>query len=446
MQSQFRRDESVRGAAIATACWVLAFSVPQAAALSLFQVGNSFTFDSMGLNSVAQPIGTELMLEAALGTDVVHAYHVRGNQTLDSLWSNPQGGGTFTTSYGDHTVALPNNAWDYLTVQTFPTISEPLPTLGEEISRIQDFVGAADQGGGGNTEIIVYGPWAARGEGSWVDWHESVVDDPATETNYSAAYHDLLYDKVAALYPGRTRLASAGKVIREVRDRILAGDAPIEASSDLYRDAIHMNQLGSFVASTTIQTSILGKSQVGQPVPRDAPAWVSKKRISDRQARWIQEVVWETMLSDSRSGVEIPVEGDFDGNGSIDFGDLWIYQRDNGSTDRLLADGNGDGIVNADDFTIWSDAVISLGGLDPAAGDLDGNGSIDTADLAMIHAAYGSTSQLVADANNDGVVNAIDYTVWRDAYDAPVLSIPEPMTVSLVSLVATALLVRRRVV
>ncbi|QDV75553.1 hypothetical protein [Botrimarina mediterranea] len=332
-------------------------------ALNLFQVGNSFTFDSLAITDVGfwtgpvTPVGTVRMLETALGESVNLGYHVRGNTTLESMWTDPTSTGTFRTSYGYHPTALPNNDWDYLTLQTFPSLSNP--TLSNEVARMQDFIASADQGGGGQTKIIVYGPWAGKAESAWSQWNTPVADDPDTLANYSASYHNLLYDKVAALNPGRVQLASAGKVIREIRDRILAGDAPFNSSDELYRDDIHMSMAGRFAASTTIQTVILRHSTVGQPVPRDVPNWDADADITDEQAAWIQLVAWEVLLADERSGVLAPAAGDFDGNGVIDEGDYDVWATHYGSTTRLLADGNDNGVVDAADYTIWRDAFAA---------------------------------------------------------------------------------------
>ena len=128
----------------------------QAYSVSFYQVGNSFTADSM-------PEGTAAMLETLLGESVEFGYHIRGSQGLESLWNNPTAPGTLTTGFGDHTVALPNHSWDFLTLQTFQTL-DPNNTLGQEVARIQDFAAAADQGGGGETEIVIYGPWRGSPE------------------------------------------------------------------------------------------------------------------------------------------------------------------------------------------------------------------------------------------------------------------------------------------
>ncbi len=332
-------------------------------ALNLFQVGNSFTFDSLAITDVSEtsgpvtPVGTVRMLESALGEPVNLGYHVRGNTTLETMWNNPTASETYRTSYGYHPTALPNNDWDYLTLQSFP--SNSLPTLSNEVARMQDFIGAVDQGGGGQAKIIVYAPWAGRAESEWSQWNTPVADDPETLANYSASYHNLLYDKVAELNPGRVQLASAGKVIREIRDRILAGNAPFSSTNELYRDPIHMSRVGRFAASTTIQTVILRKSMMGQPVARDVPFWDSEEIITDEQAAWIQLVAWEVLLADERSGVLAPAAGDFDGNGVIDEGDYDVWATNYGSTTRLLADGNDNGVVDAADYTIWRDAFAA---------------------------------------------------------------------------------------
>ncbi len=81
-----------------------------------------------------------------------------------------------------------------------------------------------------------------------------------------------------------------------------------------------------------------------------------------------------------------------------------------------------------------------------AAGDYDGNGVIDGLDYGVWRSAYG-TAALAADGNGDGVVNAADYVVWRNAMsgegNAAVTAIPEPASSSLAGFVGTMALVAR---
>ena len=83
----------------------------------------------------------------------------------------------------------------------------------------------------------------------------------------------------------------------------------------------------------------------------------------------------------------------------------------------LQGDYNGDGFVNAADYTVWADN-------------------------------FGSLTQLDAAGNYDGVVNAADYTIWADNFgqtsgNAAPSTIPEPTTAALITLTVPMLLRRR---
>lgn len=68
------------------------------------------------------------------------------------------------------------------------------------------------------------------------------------------------------------------------------------------------------------------------------------------------------------------------------------------------------------------------------AGDYDRNGVLNTKDLFWWTRQYGYTGNgALADGNDDGVVDAADYTIWRDVFTAaPSAAVPEPIGLSLV--------------
>lgn len=326
-------------------------SAEPARSVSIYQIGNSLTWDS-------KPEGLAAMLETVTGTPVTGGYHIRGNQTLDYIWNNPDESNELSDQ-GPHTQALPNNHWDYLTLQTFPANSQP--TLGQELARIQDFVAAADLGSSGTTEIIVYGPWPGRGS-NWNRWGESVSGSLDQRTLYVEAYQNLLFDRVASLYPGRVRMAAPSKVMREVLDRMEQGQGPIQDWGELYRDTIHLTELGRFIASTTVLATITGESPVGIPVPRDVEFWGpdSSNYFSDEIALELQQIVWDVVSSDRRSG--ITPAGDLNLDRIVGQADYGLWAADYGATDGpggdRAADANRDGVVNAADYTLWRDGLV----------------------------------------------------------------------------------------
>ncbi|MEM6854755.1 MAG: peptidylprolyl isomerase [Planctomycetota bacterium] len=108
--------------------------------------------------------------------------------------------------------------------------------------------------------------------------------------------------------------------------------------------------------------------------------------------------------------VSVPVE-DFENPLDLD---NWVSYT---VSTVLQGDYNGDGFVNAADYTAWADN-------------------------------FGSLTELDADGNYDGVVDAADYTIWADNFGqtsgntAP-STIPEPTTAALIALTVPMLLKRR---
>ena len=86
----------------------------------------------------------------------------------------------------------------------------------------------------------------------------------------------------------------------------------------------------------------------------------------------------------------------------------------------------------------------------PLAGDYNRDGLVDESDLEEWGYSYRGISYqetlLGPDGNGDFRVDAADYTVWRDAYDAQqaALATPEPSVVSLAAIGAGLTAFRRR--
>ncbi|MCA9189064.1 MAG: PEP-CTERM sorting domain-containing protein, partial [Planctomycetales bacterium] len=82
-------------------------------------------------------------------------------------------------------------------------------------------------------------------------------------------------------------------------------------------------------------------------------------------------------------------------------------------------------------------------------GDYNHNGVVDAADYTVWKDAFGSTTDLAADGNDNGVIDAADYTIWKDNFGqtagsvANVSAVPEPASLVLVCLALVAIAAKR---
>lgn len=116
-----------------------------------------------------------------------------------------------------------------------------------------------------------------------------------------------------------------------------------------------------------------------------------------------------------------------------------------GMAGRTLTDGAWDSWVFTPTFNFASFAANPQAAPSPfPLGDFDHDGEVTAADYDVWKAAFGSTTELVADASGNGVVDAADYTIWRDRFSAnsasvlstivlePSSIVPEPNSIAAV--------------
>ncbi len=115
-------------------------------------------------------------------------------------------------------------------------------------------------------------------------------------------------------------------------------------------------------------------------------------------------------------------QGDYNRDNAITPADRTFWQTHFGATTGigLQADGNNNGVVDTADYTVWRDNYI------PPNADYNRDTLVTPADRTFWAANFNATTGagLQADGNANNIVDAADYTLWRDAYVPPATVLP----------------------
>lgn len=459
------------------ALFLCAALISTAAADSLYQVGNSLTNDSYPRQTA--------QIAAQSGVTLEVGKHIRSSSSLTTIWDNPDSFSRPLEPYGSFTEGLPGYDWDFITLQPH---NGQASTQNDDFARIDQFVAhAQSQGRNADTQFYIYAAWPERA--NLDHWNNGVGASPDDVMLYSDYYFDTLMQGLNQQYGDQFRLIPMGHVLEEIRVQADAGLVPgLTSATHLFRDFRHMNNFGSYVASATVHATLYGESPVGKEIP-------SLANISDPDLELfgaLQQIIWNVVTRNAYSGVTGKPAGDFDGDGDTDAADytLWrdeaaipvpsadgtndgrvdmadrdflmerltpdpvelvadyngdglldlldydVWQSAFGQTGQQVADGNADGIVDAADFTLWQDAKSSF--LYRLEADYNGDGIVSQLDLDVWEAENGIISSDLADANSDGLTNVLDYQLWKQFYTGSleisgqpaVTAVPEPAAVA----------------
>ncbi|MEO0530779.1 MAG: PEP-CTERM sorting domain-containing protein, partial [Planctomycetota bacterium] len=108
-----------------------------------------------------------------------------------------------------------------------------------------------------------------------------------------------------------------------------------------------------------------------------------------------------------------------------------------------------DTVLDAQDITSAESIVVTaVNVLDIPDGDYNFDGVVNALDYAIWRDTDGSTTLVQADGNGDGVVDSDDYDIWEAAFGGPgaaaAAGVPEPTAIVLLTIAASVAGLRRR--
>ncbi len=423
-----------------------------------YHIGNSLTYDMA-------PFSFD-EFAAQRGLTHTAGYHIRSSSSLLDIMTNPDSlSATPPEPFGNFVNALPNFKWNAVTIQPHTGMGS---TMATDVDAILSLINSARSNPENlNTRFYIYSTWPTLGRYQ-EKWTASVIDAPSTPSTRSREYFSHLLNRVRAETDATVLMVPVGDVLNELDIRLAAGLVPgYTGVHSFYRDGQHMKGgLGGYTAALTAFATIRGQEPLGLVKPVGVLPFDNDPFNAELIYAAINDAVHDVVGTHPFSGVQFPdpPRADFDQSGVVDQADLALLQASLGKS--AIADVNGDGNVNGQDFLTWQNQLgynsrktanfdssdvnqdgitdsIDLaiwrgsfsvnGGYDlNDDGDTDGHDFlewqrsvtqvnaadfnrdyvVDGADLGILRANFGFTNR--ADANRDGVVDLADYAIWQE--------------------------------
>lgn len=275
---------------------------------ALYSIGNSLTVDGLtGLTATTDINGYSLHV----GT------HIRAGAPLNYIRAYPSDiTPGYGTPYGTWDHALSNFGFDHVLIQPYLGAGfGTQDTLGSDISNIKYWIDLAKSSGlADTTAFYIYEAWPQQSDfaGNYQSyWNQPLSADSNLPTIFAREYFDSAHLALANHYGDSTDIGviPIGNVISRMDKDIKAGLFPeISDVSQLYRDDIHLGDVGRFVATATIYSVLLKTS----PENINIPNWPFTSgqgplALTPRLASHIESVVWEVVSHDTRAITPVPL-------------------------------------------------------------------------------------------------------------------------------------------
>jgi hypothetical protein len=196
-----------------------------------------------------------------------------------------------------------------------------------------------------------------------------------------------------------------GELIRVIDTGVTLG-GKVVTGLDMSRDAVIGNKITFSVEFDDKSKGVYSASLVPPPIAGDV---TGDGRTDNGDFFVIRQNFGRTDASRA--------QGDLNADGRVDFKDFQIIERNQGRFGAVAQPGDvdGDGRVTNDDFALLFANFGKYGTL--AQGDFTGDGKIDFHDFQILEDAYNKdgNASLIADANGDKVVNSGDFDIlWAN--------------------------------
>lgn len=230
----------------------------------------------------------------------------------DGQEGRPTGG---TRLPGDARVALPGGEFDVVVIAELVPVTTHVQWSCSAAYALELYNLAVRSNP--DVQVYYYEVWGRRNEGEWrseisrvrpiieeylVDGVNNPVSPPRRPPGAGNCPHA---NPPGTREPGKPMLViPAGRAMALLDEAISAGTVPgISAREELFIDQLHLSELGDYFIALVHYATIYGRSPAGATGQTDGERNVVFPPVGAATAARLQEIAWEAVLSEPRSGV-----------------------------------------------------------------------------------------------------------------------------------------------
>ncbi len=273
-------------------CWLLVDTAFGDASTTrrVYFIGNSVT-DTIRYRELEQ-------LAAERGKQLVWGRHMIPGAPLEWIWSHPDQGFK-QDPFGHYPEALASHNWDVLCLQPFDRHIE-----GEQgdVAMAKNFIRAA-LSKSPDLQVYIYARWPRKNKDGQLDFGRQWLRKYTggwDNTNETADFFERLATAIQEECPELkrpVRIIPVGYVMQELDRRMQRKEVPgLSDIGEVYRDQIHLDDVGSYVVACTFYATLFDDSPVGLSTD-------GYGKIDPELARVIQETAWKVVTTHKKSGV-----------------------------------------------------------------------------------------------------------------------------------------------
>jgi hypothetical protein len=268
-----------------------------------YHIGNSLT-DNIHYGGVKT-------MASSGGDAYKYGKHVSPGAPLDLTWAlKSKTGVSYSVSpYGLYNNALKNYTWEVLTLEPF---DNQIKGSTGDLQMSKNFINYTIRKSP-NVQTYIYSRWPRRPTDS--SGHFKPFDfTKLWTTPYTGStqrydlsaerkgYFESLVKSINSAEPNlrkKVKIIPVGDVLAELDHRIKSHDITgISNITQLYSDALHLNNTGAYVAGLTFYATMFKQSPVGQPVPSSYGSGITHTLAGE-----LQDAVWDVVRIHPYAGV-----------------------------------------------------------------------------------------------------------------------------------------------